>query len=243
MSLSCYLIDDEYHALDILEDHIRRTPGLTLAGRTTDPLQGLEALSSGKAPDLTFIDIDMPELSGLDLAGLVNRSTTVIFTTSYREYAVEAFEKEAADYLLKPIFYERFLKCIQRVRLGLQKQNVPALSPTLFVKTGVKGRLRGIPIEDIRYAAAALNYIEIFLPEERVLTYLTLGELMAQLPEDRFSRIHRSYLVNHRFIGTLEYSRLTLNDQTVLPVGRLYRAGFRLKMNDLVLLSKRDQPG
>ena len=106
MNLSCYVIDDEFHALELLIAFIAKTPGLELAGASTKPLAALPEIQN-HPPDITFLDVDMPDLSGLDLAGLINRQTTVVFTTSYREFAPEAFEKEASDYLLKPIDDER----------------------------------------------------------------------------------------------------------------------------------------
>jgi DNA-binding LytR/AlgR family response regulator len=180
----------------------------------------------------------MPELSGLELAGLIGQRTRVVFTTAHRAYGPEAFDRDAADYLVKPIFYARFLQALEKVRRLL----APDTGSTLFVKTGVKGQAVGILPTEICYAKAALNYLDIFTAEKRIVTYLTLGELLEKLPAGQFSRIHKSHLVNHDAIQTLEYGRVKLKDGTVLPVGRLYRADFRKKMNALVLTSKRDHP-
>lgn len=241
MELTCYLIDDEAHALDILTAYIERTPGLSLAGATTDPLAGLSTLTGPRPPDLTFLDIDMPELSGLALAGLAQGRTTIILTTAYREYGADAFEVEATDLLLKPIFYDRFLKSLQKAERARQSGLQPAAAGTVFVKTGSQGKLRGIRLADILYVSGALNYIEIHLTGEKQLTYLTLSEFQDRVPHSAFSRIHRSYLVNHAAIEAMDEARVWLSDRTILPVGRTYRQAFREKMDQARLISKRGQ--
>jgi DNA-binding LytR/AlgR family response regulator len=247
MNLTCYLIDDEYHALEVLGEYIRQTPGLELIGQTTNPLTGLNAVTGADAPDLTFLDVDMPELSGLTLAGLINHHTTVIFTTAHREYAADAFEKDAADYLLKPIFYERFLHSVQKAqrRFANNVKTPASIEKTaVFVKTGIKGQVRSLQVADIVYARAALNYIEIILKADKIITYLKLDEMLAKLPAGQFSRIHKSYLVNHEFIQTMEYAqvRLKTTEKITLPIGRTFRKNFREKMNDLLLISTRVTP-
>lgn len=243
MSLSCYIVDDEYHAIEILSDFINKTPGLELVGSSLDPLAALEGIAT-LVPALTFLDIDMPEISGLEFAELVNQQTTIVFTTAYREYGPEAFEKEVADYLLKPVTYERFLKCIQKIRKNVaEKSNQAVLAySSFFIKTGIKGKLLRVNIPEIIYISSALNYIEIHFKEQKVMTYLTMGEAIEKLPSEQFSRIHKSYIVNHNFIQSLEYGQVRLEGQTTLPVGRVFREGFQQKMNSSFLFSKRDQP-
>jgi two-component system LytT family response regulator len=191
----------------------------------------------------------MPELSGMSLAGLISFKTKIIFTTSFREYAADAFEKDAADFLLKPFFYDRFLKSLQKARdrITVQKKEIRLTDldiPTLFIKTGIKGQMRSLLVNDIIRAAAALDYVEIYLRDEKILAYLTLNDLLEKLPRQKFSRIHKSHLINHEFIQTLETSQIRLNDhdKTILPIGPTYRAAFQEKMNDLLLISKRDHP-
>jgi DNA-binding LytR/AlgR family response regulator len=243
MSLSCYIVDDEYHAIEILTDFINKTPGLELVGASIDPLAALEGIAD-LTPALTFLDIDMPEINGLDFAELVIQQTTIVFTTAYREYGPEAFEKEVADYLLKPIAYERFLKCIQKIRKNIIDKSHLAIpiSSSFFVKTGIKGKLIRVNIPEILYISSALNYIEIHFKEQKVMTYLTMGEVVEKLPSEQFSRIHNSYIVNHTFIQSLEYGQVRLEGQTTLPVGRVFRKEFQRKMSGSFLFSKRDQP-
>ncbi|MDB5141062.1 MAG: hypothetical protein JWR12_2978 [Mucilaginibacter sp.] len=242
MNLRCYIVDDEYHAIEILADYIQRTPGLELAGTSAHPLEALNKITACP-PDLVLVDVDMPELNGLELAGLVNVFSTVVFTTSYREYAPEAFEKEAADYLLKPITYERFLQCIQKIRRH-RPLETPVSEPFpsfFFVKAGMKGKMIRVVIAEIIYISSALNYIEIHLQGQHILTYLSMAEVLQKLPEEQFSRIHNACIVNHAFIQSIEYAQVKLQNQTTLPVGRAFRQGFRLKMQEFFFSGKRDQ--
>jgi DNA-binding LytR/AlgR family response regulator len=242
MNLTCYIVDDEPHAIGVLKEFIAKTPGLELAGSTTDPLEALEVIAA-EPPALTFLDVDMPEVNGLQFAGMVNTQTTVIFTTAYREYAPEAFEKEAADYLLKPISYERFLVCIQRIRRNLAGK-IPVSknkSPYFFVKSGVKEKLLQVNVSDILYISGFDHYIEIHLKEQKIVTYLQLGEVLEKLPQEQFSRIHKSHIISHAFILSLEPGQVKLRDQTTLPIGRTYKAAFRAKIST-AFPGKKDQP-
>nr|MBB6152400.1 DNA-binding LytR/AlgR family response regulator [Mucilaginibacter sp. SP1R1] len=170
----------------------------------------------------------MPALSGLEFAGLVNSYSTVIFTTAYREYALDAFEQQAMDYILKPISYERFLQSIEKIRAHLHVRHLPApaVEPFFFVKGGAGNKFIRIDAADITHITAASNYIEIYLQEQKILTYMSLGEVAAKLPAAGFSRIHKSHIVNHHFIKSLTYGQLTLNDDMKLPIGRVYRKAF-----------------
>jgi len=232
--MTCYIIDDEPHAISVLEDHIKRTPGLVLLGAETEPLKGLAAISTAKPPELTFLDVDMPELNGLTLAGMISPLTTVVFTTSYREYAPEAFETDAVAYLLKPISYERFLQCVQKIRLAAAAA-IPA--PFLLVKSQVKGKLVRIGTGQITYIESKGNYVYFHLTGETVSACLTLAEVMARLPEADFSRVHQSYIVPHQHIRSVEYGQVKLAD-VVIPIGDKYREAFQQKMNAFVLGAK-----
>ncbi|MDB5110415.1 MAG: hypothetical protein JWR67_1529, partial [Mucilaginibacter sp.] len=194
--ISCYVIDDEFHAIEALSDIITSTPGLELIGTTTNPLVGLDFITSGKAPELTFVDINMPQLSGIEFASLVNQLTKVIFTTAYHNYAVEAFEKEAFDYLLKPITPERFLKCITKYKKSKIIME-PSAEDHFYIKSEAKGKMVRININEIVYIEGALNYIIIHIADgKNQITYLTMGEIQSYLPEKTFSRIHRSFIIN-----------------------------------------------
>jgi two-component system LytT family response regulator len=241
MNLTCYIIDDERHSIDIIKRYIEQTPGLELSGTSINPLEALEFFSESPAPELTFLDVDMPQLNGLDFAELVNPVTKIIFTTAFRDYAPEAFEKNAIDYLIKPINYPRFLKAVTKVKLATDTNN-NGLSDALayfFVKSEMKGKLNRVEIDKIVYIENLGNYIIIHLTDEKITTYLTLSEVLNRLPEDQFSRIHQSFIVNHLAIKSIEPGQIRLYTRFTLPIGGTYRAAFRLKMDNVILLSKR----
>lgn len=242
MSLSCYIIDDERHAIDVLTRYIENTPDLELSGTATNPLLGIAEITSGQPPAITFLDIDMPKLNGLEVADLLSAVTRIIFTTAFREHAPEAYEKDAADYLLKPVTYERFLKSVVKVRktLAVPKNSDPAYAPYFFVKSGIKGKFTQVTLAEIRYIENIGNYIYIHTDKEKIAAYLTLAEILNHLPEEDFSRIHQSFIVSHRCIQSLEYSQVRLSEQLSLPVGATFRQGFRLKFRDTILVSKRE---
>lgn len=242
MSLNCYIIDDEYHSIEVLDKYVNQTPGLELVGSSTNPLLALEELCTIPTPDIVLLDVDMPQLNGLDVAGLIGSACNIIFTTSYREYAPEAFEKDAVDYLLKPINYARFLKAVTRVRSNLTSQtNQITDSPFFFVKSNIKGKFNRITIAEIRYIENIGNYIIIHMNDEKVTTYLTLAEILSKLPVEGFSRIHQSYIVNHAAIHSLEYAQVRLSGEVSIPIGGTYRTAFREKIQPALLISKRDK--
>jgi DNA-binding LytR/AlgR family response regulator len=238
--ISCYIIDDEFHAIEILSDLIALTPGLELAGHQTSPLMALEDLQSSRPPDITFIDIHMPELSGMAFAAHVQQLTTVIFTTAYAKFAVEAFERDAFDYLLKPISQERFLTCITKYK---KKLGGPAARPKedfFYVKSDVKGKMVRINTPDITYIEGALNYVIIhLLSDTKQITYLTMSEIEQYLPENDFLRIHKSFIVNTQKIRFITGEEISLVDKSILSIGSAYKAQFLERLNPAVLISKR----
>jgi len=241
MSLSCYVLDDEFHAVRVLEEFIQITPGLNLAGSSSLPLKALDEIARF-SPDLVFLDIDMPDINGLQMAEILTMKTSIIFITAFKEYGAEAFEKDAIDYLLKPISYERFLRCISKAKRSITEfiNNDHGMSQYFFVKTGTKSNHVKIIIDEIQYVTSAGNYAEIFINNDKVLAYLTLSEIMDKLNPINFSRIHKSHIVNHKFIYSFDYSGVKLAEMLLLPIGRAYRADFKKKMNQSVFLSKRE---
>lgn len=245
MSMNCYIIDDETHAISVLTRYIERTPDLELSGTATNPLNAIAEITSGSPPAITFLDIDMPQLNGMDVAGLLAPLTRIIFTTAFREHALEAFEKDAADYLLKPITYEQFLKSVVKVRkmLATQTQRNQVYPPYFFVKSGIKGKFTRVTVAEIWYIENIGNYVYIHTEQEKIAAYLTLNEVLNHLPENEFSRIHQSFIVNHHRIQSLEHSQVRLSGQLSLPVGATYRQAFRAKFRDAILISKRESAG
>ncbi|MHB8206981.1 LytR/AlgR family response regulator transcription factor [Mucilaginibacter sp.] len=229
MSISCYVIDDEAGAIAVLTEYIERTPGLELLGTSLDPVRALDELTSENAPDITFIDVDMRLLSGLELAGMVNLYTLVVFTTAFPEYALQAFEKEAFDYLLKPINYDRFVKCIQRARRKMTKQaktDYPIREDFFNIKSEIKGRMVKIKFDEVIYIEGAVNYIQIHTTEGKHLTYLTMKEIEHHLPKPLFARIHRSFIINVNFVKVIERNQIKLENGESLIMGDYYKQRF-----------------
>jgi DNA-binding LytR/AlgR family response regulator len=244
MNLSCYVVDDEYHSIEILRAYIEKTPGLELKGSSTDPLLALNQVASSGPPDITFLDVDMPELSGMAFAGMVSAYTRVIFTTSYPEYAIEAFEKDAVDYLLKPISYERFLKGVNKVKkLFLAQRGKVPEREYFYIKSDLKGKLVKINFQDILYVEASQNYIFIHVFKTKHAAYLTMEEIEQYLPRERFLRVHRSFIVNLEKIRTMENGQVTLEEGSVIPLGRAYKEPLVISMKEALLQSRRNAGG
>ncbi|WP_342647377.1 LytTR family DNA-binding domain-containing protein [Mucilaginibacter sp. CSA2-8R] len=237
--LRCYIIDDEYHSVEILISYIAQTPGLELAGYATNPLTALNDITGVHPPDVTFLDVEMPELSGMEVAGLVKPYTTVIFTTSFREFAVEAFEKEAFDFLPKPISYARFRQSISRIQRDQEKKITSQQREFFFVKSDVRGKMVKVAIKDIIYVEGAQNYIKIHLTTGNMMPYLTINEIEEYLPSTQFARIHQSFIVNNEFVKAVEPGRVILINDHSLNIGRYYKDAYLKKIKGDLLISRR----
>jgi DNA-binding LytR/AlgR family response regulator len=241
MTLTTYIIDDESHAIETLADYVGRTPGLILQGSSTDPVASVALLSGDNAPMLTFLDVDMPGISGLELANLVRHHTAIVFVTSYREFGPEAFELNAVDYLLKPISYARFLNCIQKVQKQLAGSgSLENDMDIIYVKGDLKGKYIRIKLWDILYIESSLHYIDIHVTGEKITTYLTLAELEAKLNPNKFCRVHRSFIVNLNRIKAVEQSQIRLDNKLIIPLGRSYRDIFFKRINPSLIASQKE---
>jgi DNA-binding LytR/AlgR family response regulator len=242
MNLKCYIVDDESGAISLLKEYIERTPGLELSGFTQNPLKALDEIPGEHAPDITFVDVDMRLLSGLELAGMVNLYTTVVFTTAFPQYAVQAFEKEAFDYLLKPINYDRFINCIYRAKKKIAKQHKTGftLRQDFFnIKSEIKGRMVKVRFDEVIYIEGADNYIFIHTQEARHITYLTMKEIEHHLPKPVFARIHRSFIVNINFVRVIERGQIRLRDGKPIVMGNHYKQHFLDLMDGYLVKTNR----
>ena len=242
MTISCYIIDDESEAIDILKEYIEKTPGLSLLGFSQNPVAALDEITGPLAPDITFMDVDMRQLSGMELAGMVNLYTTVVFTTGFPEYALQAFEKEAFDYLLKPINYERFLKCIQRAKRKMHRavSITGGLKEDFFnIKSEIKGRMVKIRFDEVIYIEGAVNYIQIHTTGSKHMTYLTMKDIEQALPKTFFARIHRSFIVNMNFVRVIERNQLKLQTGEYLTMGDYYKERFLVIMDQHLVKTNR----
>ncbi|RYY94911.1 MAG: response regulator transcription factor [Chitinophagaceae bacterium] len=233
MKTRCLIVDDEPLARQLMAGHVRQVEGLELAGTCATALEAFAHLHR-EPVDLLFLDIRMPGIDGLSFLRSLKAPPRVIFTTAYAEHAVEAFELEAADYLLKPITFERFLKAVQKVLPRQEEAPAPAAAApapdALFLK--VNKRLLRFAYDEILYLEGLGDYIKLYTPKEVHVSYLTLAKAEALLPPALFVRVHKSYIVNLQHLRFVEGSLARVGGADI-PIGTTYREA----------LLKRLQPG
>ncbi|MDR6197423.1 LytTR family DNA-binding domain-containing protein [Siphonobacter sp. SORGH_AS_0500] len=217
--LSCLAVDDEPIALEIIQTFADRVPFLDLKATFTNPRKALEFLKT-QPVDLIFLDVNMPVINGLEMAEILRRQTSVIFTTAYPEHALKGYELEVSDYLLKPIAFDRFLQASQKVQEARQSR-VPAKVMPLFVKDGYEWV--SIQPEQVHYLESADNYVKIRQSQQTVLVRSTLPELLEMLPPGNFIRVHRSFVVNMQHVERIGRADIQLPDRQI-PIGSSYRS-------------------
>jgi two-component system, LytTR family, response regulator LytT len=228
--ISVIAIDDEPLALELVTAYIEKTPGLKLLGRFDNPLDAAEFIS-GKQVDLIFVDIQMPDLSGIEFTRLLEKGPKVIFTTAYEKYALEGYRLEIVDYLLKPFSYEEFLTAVHKAQKLIRlEQRLPARvdanNEFLFLKSDYK--IKRINFNDILYIEGLKDYVKVFVQNsvKPILSLTSLKLLESKLPETRFMRVHRSFIVNLEKIDTIERSRIVFGKEYI-PVSDQYKDKFQ----------------
>lgn len=220
MKIKCLLVDDEHLALALLENFIQRVPDLEVVEKCKSPIRAVEVLQT-QAVDLLFLDIQMPLLNGLNLLKAVSHRPVTIFTTAYAQHAHEAFDLDAADYLLKPYAFERFEHALGKARALLQSNKEASVGkPEGFLTVKADRQWVKIPIEDIRYIEGWKEYVKIFTGKDKIITLESLNNLEATLPGDHFLRVHKSYIVARAVVRRLDGEDLLLADGTRVPVAR-----------------------
>lgn len=240
--ISCYIVDDEQHAIQVLAKYIEQTPGLQLMGTSENPLEALQIFRENAYADITFIDIDMPQLSGMDLSELLHNKTTIVFATAYDKYALQAFEKNAFDYILKPISYERFLKCINKLNSRVVKnssQEEESSRDHFYIQYEMKGKIVKIEYKDVEYIQALKNYVIIHTLTGKFITYLTMKEVEESLPPNIFMRVHKSFIVNLTKVQSIDGNAIQLGNKTEIVLGVSYKDAFFAKLNDKMIKTKR----
>ncbi|QHL88920.1 response regulator [Nibribacter ruber] len=239
--IRCICVDDEAYASNLLKAYIDKIPFLEFVGSTTSPIEALGWVSDGRC-DLVFLDIQMPELTGLQFLKLAGAKCKVILTTAYPEYALEGYEHDVVDYLLKPIAFDRFLKAVQKAQAVLQPAGtVPAPAAVLpanaspaatnppadymFVKGESKNKFLRIKYADILYIEGLKNYVSLYLPQQRIVTYQTLRDLEEQLPQPPFYRVHKSYIISIDKVNMIDGHTLYIQEKAI-PIGETFRDGF-----------------
>ncbi len=228
--IRCIAIDDEPLALRQITGYIEKTPYLQLIGGFTSAIKAIEFLHENDI-DLMFVDINMPDISGLELVKSLSSAPKVVFTTAYQEYAYEGFKVDAADYLVKPIGYSDFLSSADKVkeRYFTKKESKEVLSKNdqfLFIKSEYK--LVRINFNDIKYIEGMRDYIRIHLENQNpIMSLMGIKKTLDYLPEDSFMRVHRSFIVNLNKITVVERGRIIFDSKTFIPISDQYKNQFQ----------------
>jgi two-component system, LytTR family, response regulator len=220
--LKAIAIDDEPFALEVIKAHAKKVSFLELQETFVSAKEALEYLKKNPI-DVVFLDINMPDISGLDFSQLLPNDTSVIFTTAYSQYAVDAFNLNAVDYLTKPIEFTRFMKACQKAyEINQNAKGEIIENPYLFVKDGYD--LVRIVIDDLLYIQSDGNYLTFREKTRKTLTRMTMTEAMESLPKNKFMRVHKSYLVNLNHVLKVERHQINVTDDTFVPIAASYHS-------------------
>lgn len=217
-SINCIVVDDEPIAISILEKHIVRYGQLRLVAKCPNALEAFDALHS-KQVDLIFLDIKMPAINGIDFLKSLKHPPKIIFTTAFSEHAIDGYELDVVDFLLKPITYERFERSMEKLFRRAPVQDAPEKEYSFFK---VSGQLVKVYHGDIRYARSVKDYVQLITTKGSMLTYMTMKQLAELLPNPPFVRIHRSYMVNTQQLQAVGKRQVQVADEW-LPIGKMYR--------------------
>lgn len=226
-TIRCLIVDDEPPAREIIRHYVEDVPGLLLAGECANALQAFAFLQQ-QPVDLLFLDIRMPQLNGNDFLKTLKHPPKVIFTTAYADYALEGYELDVVDYLLKPIPFDRFLKAVNKAFPS--GNGKPATQPgeekktEAFVYFRADRKMVKVMLQDIRYIESMKDYVKVFTGTGTLITKQSISSVEEMLPEKEFIRVHRSFIVSMRSIKTFT-SELIEIDKTEIPIGKLYRNG------------------
>lgn len=230
MALTCMIVDDEPLAVKLLESFVTKTPDLELLGLFTDSVEAINAIKEQK-PQLLFLDIQMPDLNGMELAHMLPSETRVIFTTAFKEYAFESYEVSALDFLLKPIRYNKFIAAVDKAKelFALREHSgspTPPEPTTIFLK--VDGEYRQITLSKILYVSGLKDYVMFYLEGERkpLVTHLTMKSVEDMLPSSQFMRVHRSYIVALDKIRSVDRNDCIYIGEEIIRVTDAFRTTF-----------------
>lgn len=221
------IIDDEKAAIDIMVNYVSKIEHLELVATAMNPITGIDLINRHK-PDLVFLDIQMEEMNGIDILKIVGNHTKVIFCTAYSDFALDAFDYEAVDYLMKPIAFPRFMKAVQRAVGIIMAGKVAVVDAIpndyLFVKTEQKGKLVKISYDEIDFIEGQKNYVAFHRGKEKIMTLLNLKDIEERLPKNMFVRVHRSFIVPFKNIVAIENNILKLRNRVEqVPIGEMFK--------------------
>ena len=239
MTISCMIVDDEPLAVKLLESFVAKTPDLELIGSFTDSVEAINAIKE-QQPNLLFLDIQMPDLNGMELAHMLSVSTKVIFTTAFKEYAFESYEVSALDFLLKPIRYNKFIAAVEKARDWFShREQVPAndnpssvsipcgsSDQTIFLK--VDGEYRQVALSKILYVCGMKDYVMFYLEDSQkpLITHLTMKSVEDMLPAEQFMRVHRSYIIALNKIRSVDRNDCIYIGNEIIRVTDAFKENF-----------------
>jgi two-component system, LytTR family, response regulator len=237
--MNCIILDDEPQAVDVLARYVEQTPSLTLMGTFRNPLKALEFLRKENI-QLIFLDINMPNLSGIQFLKSLRNQPLVIFTTAYSSYAVESYEWDAVDYLVKPIIFERFLKAANKAidqlksrgaSTGTKVEFAERQDEVILLKSGAL--THRVHVSDILFVAKGGNYLEVNTLEKKIVMRANMGDLFSWLPAELFCRIHKSFVVSLKHVDTIEAHQIRIG-KIILPIGASYRDEFLKRIMSII---------
>ncbi len=226
--LRCIIVDDEPLAIEVLESHVEKIEGLELVASCSNAVRAFDLLKKEKV-DLLFLDIQMPKLNGIDFLKVLNPAPKVIFTTAYREYAIESYELNVVDYLLKPIAFDRFLMAANKAITGNQNEAEPQIEPLInltqddpYIFLKADRKMVKIYLKDILYIESLKDYVRIKTTDREIISLQKISYLEQKLPEDCFMRIHRSFIAPIKKIDAFSNHTVEVGGKE-LPIGRNYK--------------------
>lgn len=235
MTLDCIIVDDEPLALELMESYVKRTPFLNLVGKYSSAVQAMGDIA-GKNIDVMFLDIQMPELNGLEFSKTVDRHTKIIFTTAFGQYAIDGYKVNALDYLLKPVSYVDFLRAANKAaewfevyktgESSIQQPVSQSDRDYIFVKSDYK--LVRVDLKDILYVEGLKDYVKIYIEGQPkpIISLMTMKAMEEMLPAEKFLRVHRSFIVNKEQIKVVDRGRIVFGKEYI-PVGDNYKQAFQ----------------
>ena len=230
--MKCIIVDDEPLALEILSDYVSKTSSLELVATYTNPIEAFSSIDRDNI-ELIFLDVQMPELTGIQFMKLLGNKAKVILTTAYSEYALDGYEHNIVDYLLKPISFERFQKAVQKLNeIGITNNDLLSNKENanldyIFIK--IEHKIIRIDLDDILYIEGLKDYISIYTTKERHLTLMNMKKVEEMLPGNRFLRVHKSYIISLEKIRSIEKNRIYISE-TGIPIGDTYKDEFYIRL-------------
>lgn len=236
MKTKCLIIDDEPLAIEVIESYVERIASLEVAGTFRNAIKAFDYLQTGATVDLIFLDIQMPKLTGIEFLKTLKNPPQVIFTTAYREYALEGFELEALDYLLKPISFDRFMKAVSKVtaRTPIPLKTSVDVDGDDFIFFKCDKKMIRISLGEVYYIESIKDYVKIKTATKEIVTHQKISVLEKKLPTKYFIRIHRSFIVNIPRIESYSASEVELNYESI-PIGRNYKQDVMDTLGKIVL--------